>query len=792
MRIPLFFILFVAAVSGASGQERCNLSLSGTVLDTEGTLLRGATVHFGTRGTTTNDKGEFRFSSLCPGSELLHVRYVGYEEYVININLTQNQRLDLQLTASVTELETVQIFGQSSPSNVSNTTLSMSETDLNQLRGKSLGEGLKALPGVNVVQSGPAVFKPMIHGLYGQRLLILNNGIRQEGQQWGIEHAPEIDAFIASDISVVKGAETVRYGADALGGVIIVNTTPLHKSQEFGGEFNTGYMTNNRMGIFSGVFEGGLFNTGHWNWRLQGTVKKGGDFSTPGYVLSNTGLEELNFSAALGFKDSRRGLEIYGSSFNTEIGILRAAHTGNLDDLEQSIKNEEPWYIMPFTYSIDNPKQEVNHQLIKVKAHQNITGVGTLNLMYGGQFNQRREYDVRRAGRSARPSLFMKLFSNVLDVSLDHERAAHSGSLGLNITYKYNQNDTNETGRNPLVPDYHQFSTGFFFIEKVKRDRWLFEAGGRYDYQYLNVLTFDNANNLIKPAFHFHYFSGSLGGTYSLQSSARFISNISMSSRPPHVSELYSNGLHHGSAAIEEGLMINDSEILTDKALVNKEVSTKWINTLQVGTKSFSADLSLYVNTIANYIFLRPVGTRETISGYFPVWQYEQTNALLTGADVLFTWSVLPRIDISGKYAYIYAKDIGHDDHLLFIPPSTGEGSVTYRTHAGKFSDIYFRMSLAATGKQHNAPITVYPSEIPNYDGNQIYDIAPAPQGYLLVSAEAGFKVPLFEHDLSISLTGENLTNQVYRNYLNRLRYFADEIGRNFIIRLKYTFHAHN
>ena len=774
------------------GQDNCSLTLVGSVVDSEGKALPGATILLGTVGVVSNERGVFNFTNICTGIHRLHVKFVGFEDHVEEINLTANQKVVVTMTPSRIELQEVDVYGESLSTGLTNSSLVLSETELDQLKGKSLGESLNALPGVNVLQSGPAVFKPVIHGLHSQRILILNNGIRQEGQQWGIEHAPEIDPFIASELTVVKGAEAVRYGADAMGGVIIVNTPKLHQTQKFGGEVNTGFMSNNRMGILSSTFEGGFKNAENWNWRLQGTVKKGGDFSSPDYVLSNTGLEELNFSGALGFQQHSRGLEIYASSFNTEIAILRAAHTGNLTDLENSIKSNEPWYIAPFTYEINNPKQKINHQLLKISAYQNLAGIGKLNILYGGQYNQRKEFDVRRGGRNDRPALFMKLFSNVLDVSLDHEHSHHSGSLGLNATYKYNINETGETGIRPLIPDYTQFATGIFVIEKMRKANWLLEAGARYDYQYLQVRTFTFNNTLVKPTFNFHYFSGSLGATYYFSPTIRLNNHLGFSMRPPHVSELYSEGLHHGTAAIEEGLMRPGGEVLTDQGLIKKESSGKWISTLQVGSKKFSADFSVYANAVNNYIFLSPTDTRLTIRGYFPVWQYQQTHALLTGADALFQWSINQKIQYTGKLSYIYAKDIQRNDVLIFIPPINMENSITYLTDVGKLEDFFVKLSVPTYFEQHRAPITVYPSEIPDYTGDKIYDIAPAPPGYTLLNMEVGFKIPVKDHHLSISLAGENLTNKAYRNYMNRLRYFADDVGRNFIIRIKYNFHSHN
>lgn len=774
-------------------QENCTLKLSGIVRDSNGQAMPGAIVMLNEAGVVTDAQGFFSFKNLCANTYTLSVKFVGYQPFESKIELSKNHQITVRVYEDVTELQSIEVVGQQVRSAISNTSESLTAYDLEHQHGKSLGESLKTVAGVSALQAGPAIFKPVIHGLHSQRILILNNGIRQEGQQWGLEHAPEIDPFIASEITVVKGAETVRYGADAVGGVIILNPPSLHnKAHPFGGEVNTGYMTNSRTIFLSGMVEGELSKSKPWSWRLQGTAKRGGDFSAPDYVLSNTGARELDFSGSLGYKEGDRSLEVFVSSFNSTIGILRAAHTGNIDDLQLSIENQTPSYIAPFSYDINNPKQKINHQLLKIQASQKIKGIGELRLLYGGQYNQRKEFDIRKGGRNDRPAAFMKLFSNVLDVSLDHDHPRHSGSVGINATYKQNINETGETGIRPMIPDYRLFSSGLFVIEKVRKQNWLFEAGARYDFQHLRVLAFTTTNNLVKPLFNFHYLSGSLGATYYLSAQARVNTHLGVSSRPPHVSELYSEGLHHGTAAIEEGLMRPNGELITDQNLIKKEVSTKWITSLQLGSDRLSADFSVHVNAIENYVFLRPIGSRLTTRGYFSVWQYEQTDALLKGIDVSLKWHPGRKIKYTGKFSYVHGEDVSRQDVLIFIPPITVENALTYTTQLGKLKDFFSQVSVPTVFKQNRAPITVYPKEIPDYTGERVYDIAPAPNGYTLVNAEIGFKLPVKENTLSVSLAGENLGNVNYRNYMNRLRYFADDVGRTFIIRLNYNFHSHN
>ncbi|HYG19078.1 MAG TPA: TonB-dependent receptor [Ohtaekwangia sp.] len=781
-----FLLLFLLQASLTAAGQSCTLALGGIVKDADGKVLPGATIWIASleKGIVASPDGLFEINALCPGKYEVEVKFVGYETKRLSITLPA-PTVVIVLHPAIEVLHGVTVEGQ----HLRQHSLSQSATiltagDLAVNQGKPLGEILQTIPGVSAMMTGPAVYKPVIHGLHGQRILLLNNGVRQDGQQWGNEHAPEIDTYIASEIEVVKGAETVRYGADALGGVVIVNPPPLSYQRGLRGELNTGFVSNNRMGVFSGTLQGGFAQPEKGSWRLQGTVKKGGDYHAAKYNLSNTGAEEIDFSAAIGFKKDEQGVEFFVSSFNTTIGILRSAHTGSLADLQRSVEQKSPAYVDDFTYRIDNPRQQINHHLIKVSAFRH-TPIGKLTFLYGGQFNQRKEFDVRRGGRSNKPSLSLDLFSHAVDVSLDHTLGKLSGSAGLNFTVKDNTNVPG-TGITPLIPDYDQTSAGLFILEKLRTGKWLFEGGVRVDHQHLKVMTFNQARELLKPAYDFHFFAGMLGISYYFNSQARLISNIGMSTRPPHVSELYSQGLHHGSASIEQGLL-GDGDDWNITSPVRMEHAWKWVNTLQLTNEKVALEASLHVNHIDNFVYLQAAGTRLTIRGYFPFFKFNQTDALLAGSDVSFRWTMSKRLTYAGKFSWLYANDLVQHDRLPFMPPPTLDNTITLAWPAvGKLKDVYFALGLPVAFKQNRAPLTVYPEDIPDYDGHKNFDYMPAPPGYALVSAEMGTVFPAGKHSMTVSIKGENLLNTSYRNYMNRLRYFADDIGRNISIRIKY------
>src|SRR5690606_5649661 len=231
------------------------------------------------------------------------------------LTLTTDSELDIVLHHGTIKLHDVDVVGHGQSVITTNPVKTLSREDIAEARGGSLAEHFDALAGVGTLQTGTTIAKPVINGMHSNRVLILNNGIRQEGQQWGAEHAPEIDPFIAKDFKVIKGAEGVRYGADAIGGVLLISPPPLPVDPYLSGELTAAYQANGRAGVLSGMLQSGVKGVKGLSWRVQGTAKRGGNARTANYTLGNTGLAEYNGAAALRYSSTRSALEAYYSRF---------------------------------------------------------------------------------------------------------------------------------------------------------------------------------------------------------------------------------------------------------------------------------------------------------------------------------------------------------------------------------------------------------------------------------------------------------------------------------------------
>lgn len=768
-----------------TNKNQCNGNLSGVVIDAQTKQpLVGVTIYIkGTdKGVITDAKGRFTIPDLCKGQHVCICRMIGYKqtEFVIHHyhNHTHHDK-KLLLKQDNQLLEEILVEGKKIET-ATQAKSSISGDELDRSSGKNLGESLKSLTGVNTLQTGHSISKPVIHGVHSNRVLILNNGIRQEGQQWGAEHAPEIDPFVATQLSVVKGAAGVRYGADAIGGVVIVEPPRLRQRPGIGGALNLVGVSNGRQGTVSGMLEGQI--TKGLSWRAQGTYKRSGNVHTPDYHLSNTGLREINFSGAIGYTTDKYGLDIFYSRFDTELGIFEAAHTGNRADLKRALSSDQPLVIKGFSYNIIQPKQQVSHNLLKAKAFWMLENVGKIELQYGLQSNGREEFDHSRR-RKKTAALSLNLTTHTLDLVLNHNDLGRwKGSFGLTGMYQ-----TNLFSGQMFIPNYNTTTVGAFLIERYVRTNFEFEMGLRYDQRSLTTYVRPTANEPVESiALNFNNFSGTLGAIFRFNDYLSLRSNLGTAWRPPAVSELYSSGLHHGSANFELG-----------NPNLQTEQSYKWINTFTYQRKGLDIEVSGYYNQIQNYIYLAPSApwSTLTIRGEFPIYRYLQTNAVIMGVDAALEYDITAALSFRSKVSIVRGRDRTFNNPLILMPADNLTNTLTYELpDMGKFKKIFFSVSGRHVAEQRLLPDNQEPFEGENPTQNMGTDqltyeeLINSPAGYSVWNFQTGFTLPWHRQSLKVSVSVDNVFNAAYRDYLNRFRFFADDLGRSFTLRLKYIF----
>lgn len=771
------------------GQSPCRAVLTGRILGADTRQpLSGATVVIRklTSGTAADTAGYVRLTALCPGHYTLDFQFVGYKTTAVAVTVGMDSLLTLAPVALVPDNQTLQEVvvteHRSEARQLLQTQTALSGSALDATRGESLGESLKTLPGLYTIQTGPSIAKPVIHGLYSNRILTLNNGVRQEDQQWGTEHAPQIDPFLAERLTVIKGAASIRYGSDAIGGVILVEPKAMPTTPGLGGELDLVGGTNGRQGTLSARIEQAFGRKlAGLSWRLQGTIKRVGYIKTPNYYLENSSYHENNASAAVAYTRRNAGVEGFYSQFATRVGLFTGAQVGSLTDFYAAIGRAEPLRQPRFSYDLGRPYQQVSHDLLKLRAFWRSDRRGTLTAIVARQQNIRREYDFLSFSRSGDPELYLKLVTQTADLVWEHRpvRTAGggqwSGSAGIN-----GLTQSNIRRFLFLIPNFRNYGAGLFASERYARSRWALEGGVRYDYRWLRAFFLDNATNRVTAKTRdWSNLTGSLGASWQLNSQLAVLANVSSAWRAPTVSDLYSDGLHQSAVAYERG-----NPDLKPEQAYNTSLAVEYTG------RRLYADLGFYNNRIDNYIYLKPDSVPIVRQrGAFPAYSYRQVQATFRGIDATIRYQLTSRLTLTSKTSLLFAYDRTNRGYLVSIPPNRTDNSLRYSlpesepNRPTRISGVYASLTGQYVARQNRVPAVTQRQE----NGTIIFtgDFAPPPPAYTLFGAEVGFRWRLGTQSLTVILTGTNLLNRAYRDYLDRFRYFADEPGRTVMVKLK-------
>nr|WP_294858354.1 TonB-dependent receptor [uncultured Fluviicola sp.] len=765
MKIYLFGAFLCCSILAYS--QDCAYSIRGEVRDIHtNQLIPFARVSIQTNVTQTDSAGVFQFTNLCAGTIVLRcVPHFGCEPMDLEITVPKVELIVFKVETHQVELDELLIEAYHFPRE-SQEKMTLKTNDITQIKGNTLGEQLIRFPGVTSLNTGSSIVKPVINGMHSNRLVIVNNGIRQEGQQWGSEHAPEIDPNLAGNLTVIQGASGLQYGTDAIGGVILVSPDELRYQKNTAGWIKLNGNSNGRGGGVSGLIAGSFTKSKRWAYRVHGTGRINGTQKAPDYWIKNTASNEYSYSAALGYKGEKFEMDIFYTKYSTNLGIFTGSHIGNLSDLNAAFAASTPKDTGSFTYRLENPKQLVQHDLSKIHLAYNWNKKIKTSLVYGYQFNLRQEYDLHKVYNDSiaalnLPAFELNLWTNSLELKTEirHSNRFKSifGVSGLEQSNAY-------SGRF-FIPNFKKLQFGGYYLGTYENEKWLFDFGARYDYSKLQVFVYDD-NILTKPIKQFQNPSASAGVSRLLGHHWIVRLNLGTAWRPASINELYSNGLHHGAASIE----IGDAQ-LKKEIVYNSQLGVQYKSHIA------KVDLSVFYNYFDGYINLQPsLPPMLTIIGAFPVFRYVQSNVQITGLN--------GRVEIPiGKYVsyqfqgnFLLGTDLRSNQYLYGMPSNRITQRVRFSTiRTGNKLNCFVELELLDVFKQKRY--------VPNSDY-----VSP-PKGYDLLSAQAGISKKMNSGEsLQVVLACSNLTNLSYRDYINRFRYFTDELGRNWTIKVLVPF----
>ncbi|TWR28499.1 TonB-dependent receptor [Mucilaginibacter achroorhodeus] len=729
----LYCFIFLLVQFTASATDV--IDLKGKVVDAKtNEPLAGATVSIPDLrlAVATNLNGEFTFRSIPQrGRFVVQVQYVSYKSLTQTIDLSSQAPLVFALQPSVIEAHEVVITGTPITAGSKYNSTSATVVTKDQLQGSStnLIDALaKQVPGMSQITTSQAISKPVIRGLSYNRVVTLNDGVKQQGQQWGDEHGIEMDQFSAGRVEVLRGAASLQYGSDALGGVINVIDPPTPAEGNIAGEVLTNYSTNNGLSNTSVMLSG---NENGFVWRGRGSYQNAYSYNTPAGRVINSGFNQTNASGMLGVNKPWGYSHLNFSYYKNNIGFLDA-------------EPGDPLYNTSTSRTLDFPRQDIRHY--KVALNNNfLFGSSSLKLDLGFQKNQRRELE-----ETTTPNLFFDMNTYSLDAKyyLPESNGWHP-VIGVSSALSHSVN----LGEELLIPAYDEFSIGAFVYLKKAWDKNTFSAGARYDFISNKGKAQNNAEG--EPIFtgfdnRFSNVSGALGFTHIFNDDLSFKANAGTAFRAPNPAELGSNGVHEGTTRYE----IGDPNL-------SPERSYQADATLEYGSGFVTGSFGIYENYIHNYIYASNTNKEQTTvvgedgqSRSYDTYRYGQVNANLYGFEGNLTLHPVSFIHFENTFSYTHAQNETFDRPLALIPAGVLHNTLRFEPKVKRIKDFYFYAGIDNFFRQGRVDET----------------FETAAGGYTLLNAGIGATFNIGKQPLKLYVSGTNLTNKAYYDALSRLR----------------------
>jgi iron complex outermembrane receptor protein len=752
--------------------------LSGKIIEKRtGMALPGVTVYFPDlkTGTTSDANGNYKFENLPRTRTLVQVSFVGYKLIAEVIDLSVVSTRDFALEESAVEINEVVVTGLSQSIEKNKTPAPIStiaKTELLQMAATNIIDAIASQPGISQITTGAGISKPVIRGLGYNRVVTVNDCIRQEGQQWGDEHGIEIDEFAVSKVEILKGPASLSYGSDAMAGVVNFLSAPTLSEGKIQGNILANYQTNDGLIGLSGNIAGNLKGL-IWDVRYSNKMAHAYKNQYDGYVF-NSGYKEQNFSGIVGVNKSWGYSHLHFSVYNFTPGIVegeRDSATGkfvkpvalNETTIGKTIATDKDFK----SYTPLTPYQQIHHYKA-VLNNSFILGNGNLKTTFGWQQNQRQEYaDVLTPGRYG---LYFLL--NTINYDIRYNLPEHNH---FNLAFGVNgmQQSSQNKGVEFLVPEYNLFDAGVFAIARKSFDKLDISGGLRYDSrtEHGKDLFLDASGNPVAPATSgasqrfaafdatFTGVSGSIGAAY--QFSDRFFTkfNVSRGFRAPNIGEIGANGVHDGTVRYE----IGDPKL-------KAETSLQLDYALGMNTEHITAEFDLFSNTINNFIYPRKLNSAaggDSLTGGYQTFKFFAANANLVGGE--FSIDIHPHpldwLHFENSFSYVRAVQKGQPDSTRYLP----------FTPAPKWSSEIRANAKVLSKIMRNAYAKV---EVDHYftqnDFYAAYGTETATPGYTLVNLGLGTDfVSGDKTRCSLYLSVNNLTDVAYQSHLSRLKYEA-------------------
>jgi len=783
-RLILLFSILIFGLKTLPGQ------ISGIVFSDEGFSLPAASILVlpDSLLLTTDEEGRFFALGLKDGSYQVRVSYLGYEaqEQTVEIKNQSSKSIKVILKPSSELLETIVITEEHAKQEGTLSSEHISRQLIEQNLKGTFARSIEKLPGISAINVGVGIAKPVIRGLSANRIIVNNNGIKQESQQWGTDHGLELDQFDVDRVEIIKGPASLQYGSDGLGGVINIMPETLPARNSFNGSILGVYKTNNQhfgSSAHIGMNLNDNFLTGRFSYQSFADYVVPADqfiynsYTLPIYnrSLKNTAGKEQNLRLSAGINRkwgiSRLNFSHYSLKaglFSGAVGIPRSyALTEDGDSRD-----------------LDVPKQEVDHyklafnQSVFWEDHHFILNVG-LQRNLRKEFSFPEFHSIPSSEIDPNNTLALELDLYTLSANMHLERHTVNdwkNVYGINFQYQ----DNRRAGFEFLLPDFRVFrSGGFFLAEKEFRRDFSINGGLRLDYgsnksDFFQQLVWDSneqiSDTLLAPATDDPFFNWSASAGASWQFSEnkwQLKANIGKSFRLPYPAETVSNGIHHGTFRHEKG-----TPGLQSEHGFQFDLGLDW------RFDKFTGNLSAYFNYFKNYIYLGPIFPAQfsPLPEAGQIYQYRQDDAFYSGFELQWNWEVFEGMILKQAADFVQSYNISTGIALPFTPPPSLKTDVSYQLPGRNW------MKLLTISLEHEYHL---PAE-----GRFRIDRSEDPTpGYQLWNIGLAGKVGWLVDELQFNIKVQNIFDSSYLNHLSRYRIInVPEQGRDIVLSIKIPF----
>lgn len=676
---------------------------------------------------------------------------------------------------------------------------------LDNSQAATLGETLKGLPGVNSTYFGPVASSPIIRGLDGPRVKVLQNGLdASDASRVGPDHVTTVETSTATQIEVLRGPATLLYGSGAIGGVVNVvdNRLPRERQEDISGEVATSYDTVSNEKMLSGDINGGV---GNFAFHADGFTRDSDDYDIPNEAsdadsdsigkLENSAIDATGGTLGIGWIGDDVNVAFSYARLDNEYGIPGHEHAHEEDEHDEEDHDDEE--------HADEHEEESVFARLKQNRYQsrvdwqNIDGPFTqVHWLNAYTDYEHSEIEDGAVGTT---------FSNEAKESrLWAKHAPLSGWEGV-VGVHYTSSDFSALGEEAFTPITKTTSTALFVLEEKQTGAFLWQLGARFEHT-----KHQPDNNFFAEEEHeeheeehgeinfsvdsFNANSISAGVVYTLNDRSSLAFNYARSERAPSASEIFSNGLHISTGTFEVGagfdieLDEDGYELVQSTSSVENEVSNNVDLSYRYHGDTITADVSFFYNDIANYLYEQDTGLdSEQLHGHeeeeeledehdheedvTPVFIFRQQDAVLYGFEAQLDWHLNDNLRIESFADYTRAKldEAASEEGNRNVPriPAMRLGMEFH----WETDDWHAELGATHYAKQ---------SHFASYETQT--------EGYTLVSASMNYYTTVADSDVTLFVKGNNLTDRVARVHSSFLKDVAPLPGRSFVLGARVNF----